>query len=170
MRTLRSTAHYHFVSDDEFDKLLHAWFGNIARVLEPGGRFVFSTWDSIKHNEFQDVVTEVAAEVFPNDPPRFLARVPFGYYDLDVVRDDLARSGFSDVSIETIESVSTAPSPRHVAIAFCQGTPLKGEIEERDAGLLEHVADRVTDAIAQRYGAGEVSAKIRAHIVTATAS
>ncbi len=25
-----------FVSDDEFDKLLHAWFGNIARVLQPG--------------------------------------------------------------------------------------------------------------------------------------
>jgi DNA modification methylase len=25
-----------FVSDDEFDKLLHAWFGNIARVLLPG--------------------------------------------------------------------------------------------------------------------------------------
>ena len=25
-----------FVSDEEFDKLLHAWFGNIARVLLPG--------------------------------------------------------------------------------------------------------------------------------------
>lgn len=25
-----------FVSDDEFDRLLDAWFGNIARVLEPG--------------------------------------------------------------------------------------------------------------------------------------
>lgn len=25
-----------FVSDEQFDRLLHAWFGNIARVLEPG--------------------------------------------------------------------------------------------------------------------------------------
>jgi len=25
-----------FVSDEEFDRLLHAWFGNIARVLQPG--------------------------------------------------------------------------------------------------------------------------------------
>jgi hypothetical protein len=24
-----------FVSDEEFDRLLHAWFGNMARVLEP---------------------------------------------------------------------------------------------------------------------------------------
>jgi DNA modification methylase len=28
-----------FVSDDEFDRLLHAWFGNIARVLVPGRGF-----------------------------------------------------------------------------------------------------------------------------------
>lgn len=25
-----------FVSDEEFDRLLHAWFGNLARVLRPG--------------------------------------------------------------------------------------------------------------------------------------
>jgi DNA modification methylase len=28
-----------FVSDDEFDRLLRAWFGNLARVLQPGRSF-----------------------------------------------------------------------------------------------------------------------------------
>jgi DNA modification methylase len=28
-----------FVSDEEFDRLLHAWFGNLARVLQPGRAF-----------------------------------------------------------------------------------------------------------------------------------
>jgi DNA modification methylase len=28
-----------FVSDEEFERLLHAWFGNIARVLQPGRSF-----------------------------------------------------------------------------------------------------------------------------------
>ncbi len=28
-----------FVSDEEFDRLLHAWFGNMARVLDPGRGF-----------------------------------------------------------------------------------------------------------------------------------
>jgi DNA modification methylase len=28
-----------FVSEAEFDRLLHAWFGNLARVLEPGRAF-----------------------------------------------------------------------------------------------------------------------------------
>src|SRR5262249_12010402 len=28
-----------FVPEDEFDRLLHAWFGNLARVLQPGRSF-----------------------------------------------------------------------------------------------------------------------------------
>jgi DNA modification methylase len=28
-----------FVSDEEFDRLLHAWFGNLAQVLQPGRGF-----------------------------------------------------------------------------------------------------------------------------------
>jgi DNA modification methylase len=28
-----------FVSEDEFDRLLHAWFGNLSRVLKPGRAF-----------------------------------------------------------------------------------------------------------------------------------
>jgi len=28
-----------FVSDEAFDQLLHAWFGNLARVLQPGRAF-----------------------------------------------------------------------------------------------------------------------------------
>jgi len=31
-----------FVSDEEFDRLLDAWFGNVARVMKPGG--VFYIW------------------------------------------------------------------------------------------------------------------------------
>jgi hypothetical protein len=28
-----------FLPEKEFDRLLHAWFGNLARVLQPGGAF-----------------------------------------------------------------------------------------------------------------------------------
>ena len=28
-----------FVTDEEFGRLLHAWFGNLARVLQPGRAF-----------------------------------------------------------------------------------------------------------------------------------
>ena len=144
-----------------------AGYKEALRVLKPGGSFLFSVWDRIEANEFSDLVTQAAAAIFPGDPPRFLARTPHGYHDTEAIRDELGRAGFSQVSITTLEETSAALSPRHAAIAYCQGTPLRSEIEARDAGLLEHVTDRAAEAIAARFGGGPVAGKIRAHIVTA---
>ena len=59
------------------------------RVLKPGGRFHFNVWDRISENEFADTVTEALAAVFPHDPPRFLARIPHGYHDVECIRAEL---------------------------------------------------------------------------------
>ena len=52
------------------------------------------------------------------------------------------------------------------AIAYCQGTPLRSEIEARDAARLDEATDAATEAIALRFGRGAVDAKIQAHIAT----
>lgn len=145
-----------------------AGFAEARRVLKQGGRFVFNVWDRIEENAFADEVTNAVATVFPNDPPRFLARTPHGYHDIALIREELGRAGFTDVGIETYQKVSRAPSARAVATAHCQGTPLRNEIESRDASLLQLAIDRATEAIARRHGEGAVAGKIQAHVVVAT--
>jgi ubiquinone/menaquinone biosynthesis C-methylase UbiE len=146
-----------------------AGYREARRALKDGGSLLFNVWDRIEENEFADVATKAAAEVFPDDPPRFLARTPHGYNDVDVIREEVEAAGFSDVSIETVEATSTAPSPRHPAVAYTQGTPLRNEIEERDASLLEEVTDKAAAAIAHRHGHGSVSGKIQGHVVVGKA-
>ena len=146
-----------------------AGYAEARRVLKPGGRFVFNSWDRIEENAFAVAVTEAMALVFPDDPPRFLARTPHGYHDVALIRDELARAGFTDIAIETIDDVSRAPSPRHPAMAYCQGSPLRNEIETRNRDLLATATDRAAALVAERYGEGPVAGKIQAHVVTATA-
>ena len=146
-----------------------ASYAEARRVLKPGGRFLFSVWDHIGANELADIVTQTAASVFPQDPPQFLPRTPYGYHDVGAIRDELTSAGFTDTSVSTLAETSPAPSPRHAAVAFCEGTPLRNEIEARDANLLDHVTERATQAIAERYGDGPVAAKIQAHVLTAVA-
>lgn len=146
-----------------------AGFSEARRVLRRGGQFVFNVWDRIAENEFADIVTNTAATFFPNDPPMFLARTPHGYHDVRLIREEVEKAGFSDIAITTIEETSTAPSPRHPAIAYCQGTPLRNEIEARNAALLDEITNRATQAIAERFGQGSVSGKIQGHVVVATA-
>jgi len=145
-----------------------AGYTEARRVLRPGGRFAFAVWDRIEENVFADEVTAAVATLFPDDPPRFLARTPHGHHDVAVIREELRRAGFTDIAIETHEAMSRASSARDVAIAYCQGTPLRGEIEARDPGALERATDRAAEAIARRHGDGAVAAKIQAHLIVAS--
>ena len=138
------------------------------RVLKPGGHFLFNVWDRIEENIFADDVTNALARMFPNDPPRFMARTPHGYHDTALIRSDLESAGFSRVAIETKAEQSRASSPRIPAVSYCQGTLLRNEIEARAPGKLEAATDYAAVAIAEKHGSGAVAAKIQAHIIVAT--
>jgi SAM-dependent methyltransferase len=142
-------------------------FSEALRVLNPGGVFIFNVWDRIEENDFADTVTTALASVFPEDPPRFMARTPHGYHDRGTIEQDLAKGGFiKPAQIGTVATRSRAESPRVPAVAYCQGTPLRNEIEARDAGRLEEATDVSTTAIARRFGSLAVNGKIQAHVVT----
>jgi ubiquinone/menaquinone biosynthesis C-methylase UbiE len=144
-----------------------AAYREARRVLKPGGHFLFSVWDRIEENVFADDVTNALAEIFPNDPPRFLARTPHGYHDKAVISGDVEAAGFSQVAIDTKAAESRAASARIPALAFCQGTVLRTEIEARAPGKLEAATDHAAAALAGRHGSGAVAAKIQAHIIAA---
>ena len=142
-------------------------FAEARRVLDRGGVFLFNSWDRIEENEFADVVTSALAEVFPQDPPRFLARTPHGYHDREEIRRHVESAGFDGIDIATIAARSRATSPAGPAIAYCQGTPLRNEIEARDASRRSSATDAATRAVARQFGEGSVDGKIQAHVVTA---
>ena len=142
-------------------------FSEARRVLRPGGVFIFNVWDRIEVNEFADTVTKALASVFPDDPPRFMARTPHGYHDRRTIERDLASGGFvATPQVDTVAARSRAESPRIPAVAYCQGTPLRNEIEARDARRLGEATDIAAEAVAQRFGRGAVDGKIQAHVVT----
>ncbi|HUR56485.1 MAG TPA: hypothetical protein VM029_02165, partial [Opitutaceae bacterium] len=120
----------------------------------------------IEENEFADVVTQALATLFPQDPPRFMARTPHGHYDLRAWDRELSAAGFLAPVAETIAARSVAPRASDVAMAYCQGTPLRSEIEAR-GGALEEATRVCAQAIEERFGPGPVDGKIQAHVVTA---
>jgi ubiquinone/menaquinone biosynthesis C-methylase UbiE len=137
------------------------------RVLKPGGQFIFNVWDKISENEFADVITHALAGFFPNNPPRFLARTPHGYHEPDRIRDELTAAGFTHVSVDAVDAVSKASSALDPAIAYCQGTPLRNEIETRDASRLKDATKHAAEALQRRFGSGPIEGRIRAFVITA---
>lgn len=141
-------------------------FSEARRVLAPGGVLLFNTWDRIEENEFAETVTDALATVFPHDPPRFLARTPHGYHDPTAIQRDLEAGGFTETpTIVTLAARSRAANGRIPAVAYCQGSPLRSEIEARAVEGLARATDTAAQAIERRFGPGAVDGKIQALIV-----
>ena len=138
------------------------------RVLRPGGRYLSVIWNSLTANPASKAIHEAVAAEFPGDPPAFLARVPFGYADLEVVTADLVAGGFNDIEFETIRHRSRSPSAHEAAAGLCQGSPLRAEIEARDPAALDRITDAAAKALKPFEGPDGVEAPMSAHLVTAT--
>jgi SAM-dependent methyltransferase len=138
------------------------------RVLRPDGRYLLVIWDSLERNPASKTINEAVASEFSDDPPAFLARVPFGYADLEIITADLMAAGFDDLEFESISHRSRAASAHDVAVGMCQGSPLRSEIEARDQSALDRVTDAVAKALEYFEGPDGFDAAMSAHIVIAT--
>jgi SAM-dependent methyltransferase len=142
-------------------------FQAVHRVLRPGGHYIFTVWNALETIDLQFIAHDTVAALYSDNPPDFLRRIPCSYHDTEIIRADLAQSGFIDIQIETLELPSRAASARDAAIALVRGTPLSGEITTRDPNGLDPAVAATTDAITARFGAGPIDARMQAHVVTA---
>jgi SAM-dependent methyltransferase len=142
-----------------------AAYAEVARVLRPGGSFLFNCWGPLATHEVEAAVLAALAETFPDDPPSFLARVPHGYHDADRVVADLTTARFGGIRVETVELNCTAKSAGDLARGYCRGTPLRPEIETR--GDLDATTRAVATALEGQFGSGPVVARMSALVVSA---
>ena len=138
------------------------------RVLIEGGTYLVAIWDSIEANPAARIVHEAVGDLFPDDPPNFLARTPYGYHDITEIRADLADAGFEEVTIDTVALDSLPVSALGAATGLVSGSPLRGEIEERDPGGLDRAVEAAAAALRQIEKDGALVSTLSAHIVTAT--
>ena len=123
-----------------------------VRVLSADGVFIFTVWDSLAVNAVTRIVAEALVERYPDDAPSFIEQIPFGYFDVDLMRSELMKSGFSNVAFATVRLPSRADSSRKAAIGVCQGTPVRAEIESRETDGLEAATDDATRALIATFG------------------
>ena len=135
----------------------HAAFAEAWRVLKPGGRLLFSTWDGLESNPLGHIAHQTVFTLFPA-LPEHSALVPYVYRDPATIRADVSRAGFSEMRIETVVGVSRAGSASDVAYAMCQGGVVRGAIEPLGPGRLGEATEAVTRAIAACFGEGPIEA------------
>lgn len=144
-----------------------AAYQEIRRVLRPGGTFLFNVWKGIEQNEFAEVVTRAVGSLYPEDPPLFLARTPHGHGSPAEIEGDVIGAGFETCELIERDDMSVAESPDVPALAYCQGTPLRGEILAREPDGLHRATAVAANALRSRFGDGQIEGRISGVIVVA---
>jgi len=142
-----------------------AAFTEARRVLAPGGRLLFSTWDAVERHGFAHALMAGLRHAFPTDPPLFVMKVPHGYHDVDRIVADVRAGGFADVEVHTVTLTGHARSAADIAVGFCTGSPLRAGIEAR--GDLRTATALVEEVVTAELGTGPVTAEMTAYVVEA---
>jgi SAM-dependent methyltransferase len=127
-------------------------YQEVHRVLVPGGRYVFSVWDSHRYNPFARIAHETAGRFFPADPPQFYS-VPFGCSDIDPIKEALIAAGFIGITASVIALEKAIPDAAAFARGLVYGNPLIDQIRQRGGVDPQRVADALTDGLRREFGA-----------------
>lgn len=139
-------------------------YAEARRMISTGGTFMFSVWDRIEANPASHVVELAVASMFPMDPPMFLSRTPYGYYDEGKISYELQRAGFTQIEHRLVEIMSEVHDPQLIARGLCEGCPLGTEIQQRRAGALPEAMAIATQALLDAGFNSGSAAPLRAHL------
>src|SRR4030088_421050 len=121
------------------------------RVLTPGGRYLFSVWDSHRHNPFGRIAHEVAVSFFPADPPQFY-QAPFGFHTIDPIKESLIDAGFTDKRNHVVALQKEILDAASFARGLVYGNPIIDEIRIR-GGTPDQIVSALTEALCREFAA-----------------
>ena len=141
-------------------------YREVRRVLGAGGRYFFSVWDAHRYNPFGRIAQETIAGFFPVDPPQFY-QVPFGYHDIDPIKEALIDTGFADIDIAVLGRVRNIPDLGAFARALVYGNPVIDQIHARD-GDPDRIVAAVAEALRREFGTDPARMPIQAIVFSAS--
>jgi SAM-dependent methyltransferase len=142
-------------------------YREVHRVLAPGGRYLFSVWDSHRHNPFGRIAHETTARFFPADPPQFYT-VPFSYYQIDPIKESLINAGFTDINVAVVRLQKEIPDAARFARGLVHGNPLIDQIRARGGVDPDRIVDALAQALRQEFGADPGRMRLQAIVFSAS--
>ena len=124
-------------------------YREVLRVLAPGGRYLFNTWDGHANNPFGRISHEVVGSFFAEDPPQF-QKIPFSY-PFEAIKDALVATGFDDITVSVWRKQKLIPSVPLFARGLVFGSPLVEQIRSRGVEP-ELVFDAMVEALVKAFG------------------
>jgi ubiquinone/menaquinone biosynthesis C-methylase UbiE len=140
-------------------------YREVHRVLAPGGRYLFSVWDSHQYNSFGRIANEVVGRFFPADPPQFQS-APFSYR-FDPIKESLIEAGFTDIDVAVVRLEKELPDAAILARGLVYGSPIIDQIRARGGVEPERIVETLAQEFRREFGADPGRMPLQAMVFSA---
>lgn len=136
------------------------------RVLKPGGKLIFNTWDEVENNPATHAGRKIIESYFDNDPPKFY-NIPFIMHDEKELHLLTAESGFKNIKVTLVKKEGISASAADLAMGIVEGNPIYLSITERDPALVEPIKNQIQKVLAKEFGDKPLKAPLQAWVCEA---
>ena len=134
------------------------------RVLKPGGKLIFTTWNRVETNEAIHEGRQIIESYFGDDPPIFY-NVPFSMYNEKGLTALVSEAGFKNVSTTLVKKEGISPSASDLAKGMVEGNPVYLAILERDPSLINVIKEHIRKVVAEKFGNNPLKSPLEAWVV-----
>jgi SAM-dependent methyltransferase len=146
-----------------------AAFAELARWLEPGGRFAFAVWGPPADNAWTSIVRDLAAEAIELPKPDPEAPGPYRYAEIEKLFALLEAAGLAELELGdwrgSLPVGGGLPAAEAAEFAL-QSFSIGEQISAAGSAAFERVRQALTRRFAEREEDGRVCLPARVHIVT----
>jgi SAM-dependent methyltransferase len=135
-----------------------------CRVLRPGGKLVFNTWDKVESNPAIHEGRKIIESYFGDNPPVFY-NIPFSMFEEKELNTLTGSAGFSDVKVTLVKKEGISASAADLATGMVEGNPIYLSICERDPALVKPIEEHVQRVLAEKFGDQPLKSPLQAWVI-----
>jgi ubiquinone/menaquinone biosynthesis C-methylase UbiE len=121
------------------------------RVLKPGGKLLFSTWDKLENNPAIQAGRKVIESYFGENPPGFY-NIPFMMHHEEELQTLMKDAGFKNCTTTLVKKEGISASAADLSKGMVMGSPISLSIIEKDPALVEKIEAHVEKKLAEKFG------------------
>jgi len=121
------------------------------RVLRPGGRLIFNTWNKPETVPAIYNARKIIESFLGDNLPVFYD-IPYSMHDENQLKSLTEKTGFKDIKVLLVRKEGVSFSAGQLATGIVEGNPIYLTITEKDPLLINTIKDQIAQELVRKFG------------------